>query len=289
MIQGLLLGALASILFNAAVILQAAEARDVSTDHGLRLSLLTRLVRQRRWLAGVALSVAGAGLQILALTLAPMTVVQPADAAGLVLLLIVGSRLFDERIGWRELVAVGGIVVGIAAIVAAEPARSTGHASAARLAVGLSLVGAVAAAPYLLRRRAAADGLLVVFAAGFAFAAAAFSMKLVAQSLASRAWLALALVAGVALATGLAGTLSEQTALQRRHATQVAAIVFVTELVVPLVLALTVGGERWGAGRLALAAIIVGVGVLIASVVTLSRMPAVYGLLGTPKPAPING
>ena len=64
---------------------------------------------------------------------------------------------------------------------------------------------------------------------------------------------------------------------------------FVTELVVPLLLAITVGGESWGAGRLAVGAIVAGLGVLIASVVTLSRMPAVYGLLGAQQPALENG
>src|SRR5438105_1238462 len=93
MLAGLLLAALASLLFNAAIVLQATEARAVPADHGLRLSLLGRLLRRPRWVAGIVLSIAAVALQVLALTLAPLTVVQPADAAGLVLLLTVGSRV----------------------------------------------------------------------------------------------------------------------------------------------------------------------------------------------------
>src|SRR5947209_15101022 len=258
MIPGLLLAALASMLFNAAVVLQATEARRVPTEHGLRLSLLGHLARRPRWLGGIALSVGAVGAQILALTLAPLTVVQPADAAGLVLLLVIGGPLLGERVGRRELAAVGGIVVGIVAIVAARPVRSMDHAATAGLVEGLLVVGALAAVPYVLRGWVGAHGLGVVFGAGFAFAAASFSIKLVADSLASRAWLTLGLVAGVAAAAGIAGTLSEQTALQRRQATQVAPIIFVVELLVPLVLAVTVGGESWGHQPVALCAITAG-------------------------------
>jgi hypothetical protein len=73
MLTGLFLAALASGLFNAAVVLQAIEAREVPSEHGLRLSLLGRLARQPRWLGGIGLSVAAVSLQILALTLAPLS------------------------------------------------------------------------------------------------------------------------------------------------------------------------------------------------------------------------
>jgi drug/metabolite transporter (DMT)-like permease len=279
MLAGLVLAALASMLFNGAIVLQAMEAREVPAEHGLRLSLLGTLARRPRWLGGIALSVAAVGAQILALTLAPLTVVQPADAAGLVLLLAIGSRVLGERVGRRELTAVVGIVVGIVAIVAARPAPSTAHASATGLLEGLLVIGALAGAPYALRRRVGTHGMVVVLGAGFSFAAAAFSIKLVADSLASGAWLTLGLVAAVAVTAGIAGTLSEQTALQRRRVTQVAPIIFVTELVVPLVLAITVGGESWGDRPLALCAISAGLALLITSVVSLMRTSAVSGLL----------
>jgi hypothetical protein len=57
MLTGLFLAALASLLFNAAVVLQAMEARGVPIEHSLRLSLIGRLARRRRWLAGIVLSI----------------------------------------------------------------------------------------------------------------------------------------------------------------------------------------------------------------------------------------
>jgi hypothetical protein len=46
MLAGLFFAALASVLFNAAVLLQAMEAREVPSEHGLRPSLLGCLVRR---------------------------------------------------------------------------------------------------------------------------------------------------------------------------------------------------------------------------------------------------
>jgi hypothetical protein len=265
-VAGLLLAALASVLFNAAILLQAMEAREVPSEHGLRMSLLGCLARRPRWRGGIALSVFAVSSQILALTLAPLTVVQPADAAGL-LLLLTGSRVLGEQVGRREVTAVVGIVVGITVIAVAAPSRSPEHPSPGGVVAALLVVGAVGASPYLVRKRARVRGLGVVVAAGFAFAAAAFSIKLVADALAS-------------------GTLSEQTALQQRRATQVAPIIFVVELVVPLLLAITVGGESWGASLSSRCWTTAGIGLLIVSVVALMQTPAVAQLLAGAEQAP---
>jgi hypothetical protein len=52
---GVALACLAPILFNAAVVLQAREARAVPQEHGLHLSLLASLPYRRDWLLGIAL------------------------------------------------------------------------------------------------------------------------------------------------------------------------------------------------------------------------------------------
>jgi hypothetical protein len=249
------------------------------------MSLLGCLARRPRWRGGIALSVFAVSSQILALTLAPLTVVQPADAAGL-LLLLTGSRVLGEQVGRREVTAVVGIVVGITVIAVAAPSRSPEHPSPGGVVAALLVVGAVGASPYLVRKRARVRGLGVVVAAGFAFAAAAFSIKLVADALASGSWLSLGLVATVAGIAGAAGTLSEQTALQQRRATQVAPIIFVVELVVPLLLAITVGGESWGASLSSRCWTTAGIGLLIVSVVALMQTPAVAQLLAGAEQAP---
>ena len=97
-VSGVVLACIASATFNAAIALQALEARAVPNEFGLRISLIGKLVRRRRWLAGSALAVLAFLTQTAALLLAPLTVVQTADGAGLLLLLYLGSRHLGERV-----------------------------------------------------------------------------------------------------------------------------------------------------------------------------------------------
>jgi hypothetical protein len=146
------------------------------------------------------------------------------------------------------------------------------------IAVPLLAVAAVALLPFALRGVLGASSLVVVFGAGAAFALSAFCLKLIADALDRGAWGALVLVLAVAAAGALAGTVTEQTALQRRQATQVAPIIFVVEMLVPIALALTVVGESWGGST---AAIAIALALVVGGVVALSRTPQVAGLLGS--------
>jgi drug/metabolite transporter (DMT)-like permease len=276
-VVGVALACLASCLFNAGIAIQAIEARKVPPEHGLRLSLIGRLLQRPRWLVGTALNVLAIPTQTAALLLAPLTVVQPADAAGLLLLLFLGSRVLGERVGTRELGAVGAIVAGITILTAAAPEREVTHIVGGEVIVPLLVVAAVALAPIALRRVAGPDSLLVVLGAGFAFALSAFAIKVVADGLDRGEWVTVVAALAAAGAAGLAGMLSEQTALQRRQATQVAPIIFVVELLVPVALAVLVVGEDWGGEVAPIAA---ALALIVAGVVALARAPQVAGLLG---------
>jgi len=91
MLLGLLLALAASVLFNVAVAIQALDARVLPRELSLRFGLLRRLVRRRRWRIGMLLAVLGWPLHAAALGLAPLTAVQPALAAGLLILLVVAA------------------------------------------------------------------------------------------------------------------------------------------------------------------------------------------------------
>src|SRR5437867_4080173 len=114
----------ASVLFNLGTALQALDARNAPEDEALRLKLLTGLARRGRWVAGFLLGGVGFVLQVVALANAPFVVVQPVLAAGLLLLLALGSRMLDERVGPAELAAVAGIVAGIGLLAWGAPAQS---------------------------------------------------------------------------------------------------------------------------------------------------------------------
>src|SRR3954470_13616673 len=113
---GALTAVTASSLFSVGLVLQAGEARTVPVRYALRLSLITQLARRPRWVFGGVVILIGFGFHVTALALAPLTVVQPALAAGLLVLLAVGLRDPRERAGPRELSGLAGIIVGLVAL-----------------------------------------------------------------------------------------------------------------------------------------------------------------------------
>jgi drug/metabolite transporter (DMT)-like permease len=260
----------ASLLYNASIAFQALEAREVAEEHALRPSLLGRLVRRRRWLGATALGLLGWPLEIAALLLAPLTVVQPCLAAGLILLLWLGSTRLGESPGRREWIAVAAIVAGVSGVAWAAPGRTTDHAEAGAIALALALVALPIALPYLLPRRGAAVGFLAVLSAGCGYAWTAIASKLLTDELAAGAALAAgAWLATAAVSEGLA-LLSEMSALQRNAATRVAPVMFAVQILVPVLLAPLIFGESWattpldGAALAAFVALAVGGTMLLA-------------------------
>src|SRR3954451_6353955 len=151
LVLGIAAAVAASLLYNASIALQTLEAREVPGEHSLRPSLIGRLVRNRRWLGATALGLVGWPLEVVALLLAPLTVVQPCLASGLILLLWLGATRLGERPGRREWTAVAAIVIGVAGVALAAPERTTDHAGTGAIALALFLVAIPIVAPYLLR------------------------------------------------------------------------------------------------------------------------------------------
>ena len=89
---GLACGLVASVLFNVGVALQALEARETPAEEGLHVSLLRRLLRRPRWLAGLLLGGLGVVFEAIAFANAPFVVIEPLLAAGLLVLLAIGVR-----------------------------------------------------------------------------------------------------------------------------------------------------------------------------------------------------
>lgn len=278
---GLAVAAAAAACYETGYAFQALEARGVGARHALRVSLLGQLVRNGRWLAATALSLLGWPLQVLALSLAPLALVQPTLALGLLLLLFLGARVLDERVGRRELAAVALVIAGIAALAAAAPERST-VTGGTGMTIAFALLAALAVAPYALRRRRA--GLLAVVATGAADSVAALAAKLVAGDLADGRWAFAVAVAAVAAGAGALATLSEMSALQRLPATRVAPIVLAFQIAVPVLVVAAVGGEDWGSTPLGGAVVAGGLVAVLAGAVVLAASPPVSTLIARPSP-----
>jgi drug/metabolite transporter (DMT)-like permease len=271
----------ASLLYNASIALQALEAREVPGEHSLRVSLIGKLVRNRRWLGATALGLAGWPLEIVALLLAPLTVVQPCLASGLILLLWLGAKRLGEAPGAREWGAVAAIVVGVVGVALAAPERTTDHAGTAAIVLALLLVAIPIAVPYALRGRLGSGAIatLAIVSAGCGYAWTAIASKLLTDELAAGALLvAIAWLATAAASEGLA-LLSEMSALQRRAATHVAPVMFAVQILVPVALAPLIFGESWGSTPLGGVALVASMAVAVGGTILLAGSSAVGAVI----------
>jgi hypothetical protein len=269
----------ASALYNTSIALQALEARDVGEEHALRVSLIGRLIKNPRWLLATGIGLLGWPLEIAALLLAPLTVVQPCLACGLVLLLWLGVTRLGERPGRREYGAVAAILVGVAGLAWAAPERTTGHAGAGPIAIALALVTIPVVAPYVVRGRASAAGTLAVVAAGFGYAWTAIASKLLTDQLSAGSIIVAAIWLATAAASEGLALLSEMSALGRRPATRVAPVMFAIQVTVPVILAPLIFEESWSGTPGGGAGIVASVLLVLAGVVALAGSPAVGAVI----------
>ena len=150
------LGALAALaasgLFSAGLVLQASESRRVDSRYSLHLALIRTLLSRPRWVKGTLITFLGYPFHVLALLLAPLTVVQPALAAGLLLLLVIGAATPGELVRAREVSGVGAIVIGIAVMTLCAPERAEVEAATGPLLIALAVLASITLAPYAIER-----------------------------------------------------------------------------------------------------------------------------------------
>jgi drug/metabolite transporter (DMT)-like permease len=272
---GVAVAVAAAACYELGYVVQARAAR-ADGDRRLRPGLLARLARDRGWLAGTAGSLAGAGLQILALTLAPVSVVQPTLALGLVLLLVLAHRVLGERPGRRELLGVGAVLAGVAGCALAAPPQAQGGLDGAGVAALLGALALVLLAPFVLRARLSGPRARVAAAAA-GDVAAVLSLVLAARALDRGDALAAAGFAAGAAAAGLLALTAEMSALARMAATHVAPVILAAQVAVPVVAAPLLLGERWGATPLGGAVLGAAVALVTAGAVVLASSPPVAG------------
>ncbi|WHT22439.1 glycosyltransferase [Crossiella sp. CA-258035] len=147
----ILLALLAACLFAAAVARQHAAVR--AHDHGGALTLrgLGDTVRSRGWLTGTGFAVLGSGLHVLALSLAPMVIVQPLGVLSLVLTVLFTARARRAPIARPVRLAVLAVCAGVFGFVALAVSPAVATSVAVPGAVHLAALAAVAVAALGLR------------------------------------------------------------------------------------------------------------------------------------------
>lgn len=248
---GVIVALIASALFNTGLLIEARRTRVIAPDETSgAIALFRRLIKDRMWLFGVFLDVLALPLHAVALLLAPVTVVQPTLAAGLLILLAAGKRS-GHAATRREAGGVLAVIAGVTGVALLAPERTAEDGGVLALGLTLGVLGVVIAATALLaRRRGLGPGprsAAAMVAAGLAYALSSVELKLMSNELAASAWLAaLGWFAAVVLTDGF-GLGREMQSLQRRPATQVGPMIFVLPVIIPVLLAPFLFGEDWGA------------------------------------------
>ena len=276
MIAAGILVALAASVANAfAIVLQAGEDRRSPTSQAGRFALFADLLRRPRWVAGTGLMVFAWPLQILALGLAPITVVQPTLSTSQLVLLAVARLKLHEQVGWFE--AFGGlaIVTGVTAVIVSAPHHSVADPPVGRVAATLAVVGVGALTAYLFGRLRPDHALALVVGAGLAYAWVDFVNKLLADDISSGRWVLAIVWLAATIAFGALAFLQETSALQRRPAVTVSPVVGAVQDPLPVLMALFAGVEVWSSAPGKLVALICGLALLTAGAAILGRSKAV--------------
>ena len=290
---GAAVAVVAALLYDAGYVLEKQALNELPPVRLTPAGVLRVAASSRRWLAGFTAMLAGLALQVVALTLAPVSVVQPILAGGLIALAAAGSSLLGERLTRRQVAALVLVVLAIALVAAS--ARSSNLATAvpgARFVVLLVVVAALAVAAIragLAPRaqaswpsRAAGLPLTLSGLAGIALGAGllyglgavaekAVATQMVRHGLVAGGWSALTTAyPWVFVGATFVGMLVFQVGLQRNPASLMAALTNVTSTVCALVGASVIFQEAvlpsswWAAVRAGAFACVLGAVALVA-------------------------
>jgi len=237
---------LASVLFNVGIVLQALDARVAPRSLGLRVALLGRLLRRPLWVTGLALGLLGAVPQAIAYSRAPFVVVQPVLALGLLFVLVLGAWILHERVGLREVVGVVAIIGGVALVAWGAPPHSEVHRGPAAVIAVFAALSAAGLFPFAVRGSRLDTGMLVIVATGCGFGATNVATKLVGDNLDLHNLSNAAAWALAGVGTGVAATIVNMSAFQRRGATIVVPVSTAVQTFLPIVLEPLFLREHWG-------------------------------------------
>jgi drug/metabolite transporter (DMT)-like permease len=262
----------------------------IDARHAVRL--LRTLLTSPAWLAGFALMLCGFGLQVVALSKAPVSVMQPVLGSGIVILLVLSRLVLGEMLGRLELACVLAMAAAIAAIALSATGASgqVGHeasgpaltaVAAAAVVIAVMLGASVLRPGRTGRHRIASAGVSYAVSSGLLYGVATLGLKALSGVLAgpggSGARLIQAIVASpypyLTFGCSALGMLIFQTGLQRCRVSIVGPVSNITGSVFFIVAGTWLFDERLPADPVRLGLRLAGIAVAGTVVVLLSRRP----------------
>ena len=181
---GISLALVATTAYNVGLILEKRALGQMSAlDIRRVLHVIVSLLANRAWLAGFALMLTGLACQTIALTFAPVSVVQPVLASGVVLVLVLSRLVLRERLHGGEAWCVAAIAVSVVLLaMSATGAEDSHHANPGWMAAVMipsAVVGLLIAAGSLRARRrgTAVAGVWAGVGTGLLYGVAALAIK----------------------------------------------------------------------------------------------------------------
>jgi drug/metabolite transporter (DMT)-like permease len=287
---GLALALLSTTAYNSGLIVEKQALVQLPAISGRRIvALAVTLGSSPRWLSGFALMLCGLGFQVLALTLAPVTVVQPAIASGVAVVLVLSRLVLREQLGRGEYACVAVMALSVILLAFSAGQAEVGHhfSGVAAAAVAIpSVMLALAAGTSGLRAGSRRHGRPVTgvsygIATGLLYGVAALAIKALSGAVLHRHGVASILIAVLSSpylyvmgACSAAGLLLFQTALQRCRIAIVAPVSNVLGSIYFMVVGTWLFHERLPSSPVLLALRLVGIIIAGVVVVLLSRQGA---------------
>jgi drug/metabolite transporter (DMT)-like permease len=214
---------------------------------------------------------------VLALSFAPITIVQPVLSTFQLFLLVLARFELHERIGWREASGVLAVMVGVTVVIVAAPHHTVAHPPAGRVAVPMAVVGAAALVVYAFSRARGprSHGLWLALGAGLGYAWVDFADKLLSNAIVAALFLSALAWALAVMAFGALAFLEENSALQVRSPVVVGPVIGAIQEPLPVLMALLAGVESWTGGASQVVELVAGLALVALGAATLARSPAV--------------
>jgi drug/metabolite transporter (DMT)-like permease len=138
------LAVLAAMLNGSGSVLQQYAAQQIRDAEFLRLSLITRLIRSRRWLLGISVMVMGYLVQAWTLGHLTLSVTEPLLTTNLIFALILAVPLSGQHLHKTEIIGAVVLSAGVAALSLTKtvkaPSESFGSFSHWPAAGGIALI-----------------------------------------------------------------------------------------------------------------------------------------------------
>ncbi|MET9780017.1 DMT family transporter [Nocardiopsis alba] len=123
--------------------LQERDAVRAPGEQVARAGFLLHLLRQPRWLAGTGAAALGASLHLVALSGAPLTIIQPIGVTGLLFAIVLSAFFNRQRVRVSQIVAGVAVMVGLAGVLSLFPHSS--RPPVMSTGTGLALAGTIIA------------------------------------------------------------------------------------------------------------------------------------------------